>query len=153
MIHTMHIGIDIRMVLKINQNVRLRISLLSVHVLRMADGEDEEAIQDGIEIFLNPIAGETRIGLDYESLQISSEFTNDFWGQVPEIAKLAQQDNHGIWQQMIWDIEGNFEILQGMSPEIAANSICWELNFEHDFTDEQLEEPIQYFKVITASQV
>jgi hypothetical protein len=153
MIHTMHIGIDIRVVLEINQNVRLRISLLSVHVLQIAAGEDEEAIQDGIEIFLNPIAGETRLGLDYESLQISSEFTNDFWEQLPEVAKLAQQDNHGIWQQMIWEIEGNFEIHQGMSAEIAANSIGWELSFEHAFTEEQLEEPIQYFKVITASLV
>ena len=34
------------------QTVKLRISLITVHVLEIATGEDEEAIQDGIEVFL-----------------------------------------------------------------------------------------------------
>jgi hypothetical protein len=134
-----------------NQSAKLRISLVSVHVLQITAGEDEEAIQDGIEIFLNPIAGETKIGLDYESLKISSTFTNDYWESIPEIAQRAQQDDHGIWQQMIWDIEGDFELLDGMSARVAAESISWELIFEHDFTDEQIEDPIQYFKVLDAA--
>ena len=134
-----------------NQSAKLRISLVSVHVLQITAGEDEEAIQDGIEIFLNPIAGETKIGLHYESLKISSTFTNDYWESIPEIALRAQQDDHGIWQQMIWDIEGDFELLDGMSARVAAESISWELIFEHDFTDEQIEDPIQYFKVLDAA--
>ncbi len=134
-----------------NQSAKLRISLVSVHVLQITAGEDEEAIQDGIEIFLNPIAGETKIGLHYESLKISSTFTNDYWELIPEIALRAQQDDHGIWQQMIWDIEGDFELLDGMSARVAAESISWELIFEHVFTDEQIEDPIQYFKVLDAA--
>lgn len=133
-----------------NQNIKLRISLVSVHVLKIADGEDEEVIQDGIKVFLNILAGETKIGLDYESLKISSTFTNDYWDSIPELAVRAEQDDHGIWQQMIWDIEGDFSILDGMSAQDAAESISWELNFEHDFTDEQIEEPTQYFKVLDA---
>ena len=134
-----------------NQSAKLRISLISVHVLQITAGEDEEAIQDGIEIFLNLRAGETKIGLDYESLKISSTFTNDYWESIPEIAVRAQEDDHGIWQQMIWEIEGNFELLDGMSAKVAAESISWELFFEHNFTDEQIEEPTQYFKVIDAA--
>jgi hypothetical protein len=52
---------------------------------------------------------------------------------------------------MIWEIEGNFELLDGMSAKVAAESISWELFFEHNFTDEQIEEPTQYFKVIDAA--
>ena len=133
-----------------NQNIKLRISLVSVHVLKIADGEDEEAIQDGIKVFLNLRAGETKIGLDYESLKISSIFTNDYWDSIPELAVRAEQDDHGIWQQMIWEIEGDFSILDGMSAQDAAESISWELDFEHDFTEEQIEEPTQYFKVLDA---
>lgn len=134
-----------------SKNVKLKISLVSVHVLVITDGEDEEAIQDGIEIYLNLLAGETKIGLDYESLNISSTFTNDYWASMPDIALRAQQADYGIWQQMIWDIEGNFEIFEGMAAQVAAESISWELNFEHEFTEEQIEEPIQYFKVLEAS--
>ena len=136
---------------KLDKNVKIRISLVSVHVLLIADGEDEEAIQDGIEVFLNLLAGETKIGLDYESLKISSTFTNDYWESIPEVAAWAQQDDHGIWQQIIWDVEGDFEILAGMSAQVAAESISWELIFEHQFTEEQVEEPAQYFKVLEAS--
>jgi hypothetical protein len=136
---------------KLDKNVKIRISLVSVHVLIIADGEDEEAIQDGIEVFLNLLAGETKIGLDYESLKISSTFTNDYWESIPEVAAWAQQDDHGIWQQIIWDVEGDFEILAGMSAQVAAESISWELIFEHQFTEEQVEEPAQYFKVLEAS--
>ena len=134
-----------------SQVVKLRISLITVHVLEIATGEDEEAIQDGIEVFLNLIAGETRIGLDYESLVISSRFTNAYWESIPELSSQADKDQHGIWQQMIWDIEGEFEILDGMSAEEAAASISWELMFQHSFTEEQIEEPTQYFKVLNAA--
>jgi hypothetical protein len=134
-----------------NQSAKLRITLVSVHVLNITAGEDEEAIQAGIEVFLNPIAGETKIGLSYESLDIGSTFTNDYWDSIPEVATWADQDDHGIWQQMIWEIEGDFELLDGMSAKVAAESIAWELIFEHDFTDEQLEDPIQYFKVLDAA--
>lgn len=129
---------------------RLHIKLLSVHTLDISPGEDEEAIQDGIEVFLNLIAGETKIGLDYESLKISATFTNAYWEFIPELLVRAQQDADGIWQQMIWDVEGEFGILDGMSAEEAAVSISWELIFEHSFTEEQIEEPIQYFKVLDA---
>jgi len=131
--------------------VNLRISLVTVHVLEIAAGEDEEAIQSGIEVYLNLIAGETKIGLDYQSLQIDEAFTNDYWDSIPELDKLAQQDNHGIWQQMIWNIEGKFKILDGMSALEAAESISWDLIFEHEFTEDQLEIPSQYFKVLDAA--
>jgi len=131
--------------------VNLRISLVTVHVLEIAAGEDEEAIQGGIEVYLNLIAGETKIGLYYKSLQIDEAFTNDYWDSIPELDKLAQQDNHGIWQQMIWNIEGKFKILDGMSALEAAESISWELIFEHEFTEDQLEMPSQYFKVLDAA--
>jgi hypothetical protein len=131
--------------------VNLRISLVTVHVLEIAAGEDEEAIQGGIEVYLNLIAGETKIGLDYKSLQIDEAFTNDYWDSIPELDKLAQQDNHGIWQQMIWNIEGKFKILDGMSALEAAESISWDLIFEHEFTEDQLEMPSQYFKVLDAA--
>jgi hypothetical protein len=136
---------------KFNKLVKLRISLVSVHVLVIADGEDEEAIQDGIEVFLNLPAGETKIGLDYESLKIDSTFTNDYWESIPNLAILAKEADYGIWQQIIWNLEGSFEILDGMSAQEAAESISWELNFEHQFTEEQIEEPTQYFKVLDAS--
>jgi len=129
---------------------KLHIKLLSVHTLDISPGEDEEAIQDGIEVFLNLIAGETKIGLDYESLEISSTFTNAYWDLIPELHVRAQQDAHGIWQQMIWDVSGEFRILDGMSAKVAAESVSWELIFQHDFTDEQIEEPSQYFKVLDA---
>lgn len=133
------------------KTVRLRILLVSVHVLVITDGEDKEAIQGGIEVYLNLLAGETKIGLDKESLNINSTFTNDYWESIPDIALRAEQDDYGIWQQMIWDIEGNFEIFEGMSAQDAAESISWELNFEHEFTEEQIEEPYQFFKVLEAS--
>ena len=136
---------------KFDKDVKLRISLVSVHVLIIADGEDEEAIQDGIEVFLNLPAGETKIGLDYESLKINLTFTNDYWESIPDIAVRAEQADYGIWQQIIWDIEGNFQILDGMSAQDAAESISWELIFEHQFTEEQIEEPTQYFKVLDAA--
>jgi hypothetical protein len=129
---------------------RLQIKLLSVHTLDISPEEDEEAIQDGIEVFLNLVAGETKIGLDYESLTISSTFTNAYWELMPDLSIQADQDQHGIWQQMIWEIEGEFRILDGMSAEEAAASISWELIFQHDFTEEQIEEPTQYFKVLGA---
>ncbi len=129
---------------------RLQIKLLSVHTLHISPGEDEEAIQDGIETFLNLVAGETKIGLDYESLEISSIFTNAYWEFLPELLVRAQQDTHGIWRQMIWDIRGELKIPDGMSAKVAAESISWELIFQHDFTDEQIEEPTQYFNVLEA---
>jgi hypothetical protein len=135
------------------KSVRLKISLVSVHVLVITDGEDEQAIQEGIEVYLNLLAGETKIGLDYESLNISSTFTNDYWESIPDIALLADQDDYGIWQQVIWDIEGNFEIFEGMSAQVAAESISWELNLEHEFTEEQIEVPSQFFKVLEASNI
>jgi hypothetical protein len=134
-----------------NNNInKLQIKLLSVHTLHILPGEDQEAIQDGIEVFLNLIAGETKIGLDYESLEISSTFTNAYWEFIPELLVRAQQDAQGIWQQMIWDVKGEFRIPDGMSAKVAAESISWELIFQHDFTDEQIEEPTQYFKVLDA---
>ncbi len=129
---------------------KLQIKLLSVHTLDISPGEDEEAIQDGIEVFLNLVAGETKIGLVYESLTISSTFTNAYWEFIPELLVRAQQDTHGIWQQVIWDVKGEFTILDGMSAKVAAESISWELIFQHDFTDAQIEEPSQYFKVLDA---
>jgi hypothetical protein len=69
---------------------------------------------------------------------------------MPDLSIQADQDQHGIWQQMIWEIEGEFRILDGMSAEEAAASISWELIFQHDFTEEQIEEPTQYFKVLGA---
>lgn len=98
-----------------SKSVKLKISLVSVHVFEITEGEDEETILDGIEVYLNLIAGETKIGLDKESLDISSTFTNDYWESIPDIALRAQQADYGVWQQMIWDIEGNFEIFEGMS--------------------------------------
>jgi hypothetical protein len=134
-----------------SKTVKLKISLVSVHVLVIADGEDEEIIQDGIEVYLNLIAGETKVSFDYKSLDISSTYTNDYWESIPDIALLAQQAEYGIWQQMIWDIEVNLDISEEMSAQDAAESISWELNFEHDFSEEQIEEPSQYFKVLDAS--
>jgi hypothetical protein len=47
-------------------------------------------------------------------------------------------------------VKGEFRIPDGMSVKVAAESISWELIFQHDFTDEQIEEPTQYFKVLDA---
>jgi len=136
------------------KSVRLKISLVSVHVLEITDGEDEEAILNGIEVYLNLLAGETKIGLDYESLDISSTFTNDYWESIPDIALLADQADYGIWQQVIWDVEGNFEIFEGMSAQVAAESISWEINLEHEFTEEQIEGSfVSFFKVLEASYI
>lgn len=133
-------------------SVKLRILLVSVHVFEITDGEDEETILDGIEVYLDLIAGETKIGIDKESLDINSTFTNDYWESIPDIALRAQQADYGIWQQMIWDIEGNFEIFEGMSAQVAAESISWDLYFEHEFTEDQIEDSsVQFFKVLEAS--
>ena len=133
------------------ESVKLQISLLTVHVLEIATGEDEDAIQNGIEVFLNLLAGESKVGLDKYSLDIDSSYTNDYWDLIPELDLLAEQDEHGIWQQMIWQVKGNFEILPGMSAQVAAESISWELIFEHEFSEEQVEVPNQYFKVLNAA--
>ena len=133
------------------KSVQLQISLLTVHVLEIATGEDEDAIQNGIEVFLNLLAGESKVGLDKNSLDIDSSYTNDYWDLIPELDLLAEQDEHGIWQQMIWQVKGNFEILPGMSAQVAAESISWELIFEHEFSEEQIEETNQYFKVLNAA--
>ena len=135
-----------------SKSVKLKISLVSVHVFEITEGEDEETILDGIEVYLNLIAGETKIGFDKESLDISSTFTNDYWESIPDIALRAQQADYGVWQQMIWDIEGNFEIFEGMSAQTVAESISWELFFEHEFTEEQIEDSsVQFFRVLDAS--
>lgn len=132
-------------------SVQLQISLLTVHVLKVTAGEDETVILNGIEVFLNLLSGESKVGLDKHSLDINSSYTNDYWDLIPELNLLAEQDEDGIWQQMIWQIKGNFEILPEMSAQVAAESISWELIFEHEFTEDQIEEPNQYFKVLNAA--
>lgn len=128
----------------------LSISLLTVHVLDIPDKSREEEIQDDIAVFLNPVASQTSIGLDYDSLAISSQYTNDFWELMPDVLVRANEASSGIWQQTIWKISGPFIVPDEMTAEQAAQSIEWELYLEHKFDDEDIELTSYYWKVISA---
>lgn len=128
----------------------LSISLLTVHVLDIPDKSREEEIQDDIAVFLNPVASQTSIGLDYDSLAISSQYTNDFWELMPDVLVRANEVSSGIWQQTIWKISGEFIVPDEMAAEQAAQSIEWELYLEHKFDDEDVELTSYYWKVISA---
>jgi hypothetical protein len=128
----------------------LSISLLTVHVLDIPDKSREEEIQDDIAVFLSPVASQTPIGLDYDSLAISSQYTNDFWELIPDVLVRANEASSGIWQQTIWKISGAFIVPDEMAAEQAAQSIEWELYLEHKFDDEDVELTSYYWKVISA---
>jgi len=128
----------------------LSISLLTVHVLDIPDKSREEEIQDDIAVFLTPVASQTSIGLDYDSLAISSQYTNDFWELMPDVLVRANEASSGIWQQTIWKISGAFIVPDEMAAEQAAQSIEWELYLEHKFDDEDVELTSYYWKVISA---
>ena len=128
----------------------LSISLLTVHVLDIPDKSREEEIQDDIAVFLSPVASQTPIGLDYDSLAISSQYTNDFWELMPDVLVRANEASSGIWQQTIWKISGAFIVPDEMAAEQAAQSIEWELYLEHKFDDEDVELTSYYWKVISA---
>ncbi len=129
---------------------RMKVSLLTVHVLEISADEDEDEIQDGIEVFLELLAGETRIGLNFDSLLIDSTFTDSYWDSIPHILELAEKSDYGIWQQMIWNVEGDFEVPNGVSAETAAQSIGWNLDFDHDFDENQLNVSVQFHHLLSA---
>lgn len=137
----------------LRKQVELRIYLLTIHVCYPAEYIDRSSLQENIDVLLNPIAGETSIGLDYRSLVISSEFTSDFWDHVPELASRANEDVAGIWQQMIWEVEGEFEIPAGMSSIEAASSISWNLEFQYEFSDEEIEIGSYFFHILSSDFV
>lgn len=128
----------------------LSLSLLTVHVLNIADESREDEIQDQIDLFLNPVASQTSIGLDYDSLAISSQQTTDFWELMPDVLEHVNEATSGIWQQTIWKISGDFIVPDEMTAVQAAQSIQWELYLEHKFDDDDVELSSYYWKVVSA---
>lgn len=129
--------------------ISLKISLLTVHVLEIAESQDQDLIQDGIEVFLSPIAQQTAIGLVHDSLRISSSQTNDYWDKIPELLEMAEKDKSGIWQQTLWQVQGDYLIPKGMAFGKAAESISWEIYIEHEFADDLVSMSRYYWHLIS----
>ena len=129
----------------------LKITLLTVGVLEIADDVNEEEALEDVEFFCEP--GEDAI-IDYDpnSLIASWRMTNDFWHLVPDLERECDADEERIWQQIIWQLEGDFVIPQdqnSLSDYLQASMGCnlWiETQYEVNLVE-------YHFKIISVSEL
>jgi hypothetical protein len=137
------------------REVDLKIELLSVHVLHINEDEDEDEIQDGIEVTLQCPPWSGPIGIkNWVNLDITSLETNEYWDRFPELIEIGTAEDSGIWQQILWEIEGTFIIPEGMPISEAVERLLFDLDIYHDFSEDQVHvDDVRYFQILSASEL
>ena len=129
---------------------QLRIKLMTIGVLSAPSEEAlDSALQNQLEFFVAP-------GKDSEipsspDLDYGYQYTNEYWNLVPELEVECDLDADRVWQQVIWTIEGEFEIPAGMSPSEAVSKVGWELSIEDNDDEVELDE--FYWHVVKVTRV
>lgn len=128
----------------------LKIRLLAIGVLSAPSDEAlDSALDNELEFFMSPEEdSKIRCGpdMDYEH-----HYTNEYWHLVPELEEACDLDADRVWQQIIWTIEGDFEIPDGMSPNEAVSQMGWELSIENNDNDVGLDEI--YWNIVDVEKV
>ena len=129
---------------------QLRIKLMTIGVLSAPSEEAlDSALENQLEFFVAP-GKDSEIpaspDLDYEF-----QYTNEYWNLVPELEVECDLDADRVWQQVIWTIEGEFEIPAGMSPIEAVSKVGWELSIEDNDDEVELDE--FYWHVVKVTRV
>ena len=129
---------------------QLRIKLMTIGVLSAPSEEAlDSALENQLEFFVSP-------GKDSEipsspDLDYGYQYTNEYWNLVPELEVECDLDADRVWQQVIWTIEGEFEIPAGMSPSEAVSKVGWELSIEDNDDEVELDE--FYWHVVKVTRV
>jgi len=128
----------------------LRIKLMTIGVLSAPSEEAlDSALENQLEFFVAPGKDSeipTSADLDYEY-----QYTNEYWNLVPELEVECDLDADRVWQQVIWTIEGEFEIPAGMSPVEAVSKVGWELSIEDNDNEVELDE--FYLHIVKVARV
>jgi hypothetical protein len=129
----------------------LKITLLTIGILEIDDGIDENAALEDLEFFYEP-GEDATIDYDPKSLLASWSMTNDFWNLVPDLERECDADEERIWQQIIWEIEGDFIIPLGQSSliDFITSSLGCNLWIETQFEVDLVE---YHFKIISVSEL
>lgn len=129
---------------------QLRIKLMTIGVLSAPSEEAlDSALENQLEFFVAPGKDSeipSSADLDYEY-----QYTNEYWNLVPELEVECELDADRVWQQVIWTIEGEFEIPAGMSPSEAVSKVGWELSIEDNDDEVELDE--FYWHVVKVTRV
>jgi len=129
---------------------QLRIKLMTIGVLSAPSEEAlDSALENQLEFFVAP-------GKDSEipsstDLDYGYQYTNEYWNLVPELEVECDLDADRVWQQVIWTIEGEFEIPAGMSTIEAVSKVGWELSIEDNDDEVELDE--FYWHVVKVTRV
>jgi hypothetical protein len=129
---------------------KLKITLLTIGILEIDEGVDEDTALEDLEFFCEP-GEDTTIDYDPMSLLASWSMTNDFWNLVPDLERECDADEERIWQQIIWEIEGDFVIPFGQNSLIDFMTDCMGCNLwiETQFDVNLVE---YHFKIISVSE-
>ena len=128
----------------------LRIKLMTIGVLSAPSEEAlDSALNNQLEFFVSPGKdSEIQVSPD---LDYGYQYTNEYWNLVPELEVECDLDADRVWQQVIWSIEGDFEIPAGMSPIEAVSKVGWELSIEDNDDEVELDE--FYWHVVKVTRV
>ena len=129
---------------------QLRIKLMTIGVLSAPSEEAlDSALENQLEFFVSEGKdSEIVVGPD---LDYRYQYTNEYWNLVPELEVECDLDADRVWQQVIWTIEGEFEIPAGMSPSEAVSKVGWELSIEDNDDEVELDE--FYWHVVKVTRV
>lgn len=81
--------------------------MLTIGVLALKESTVFEDLD--FEFFCEP-GEDSQMEYQHDTLSISYEYTNKYWDLVPDLEKLCDQDDNNIWQQIVWEFEGDFNI-------------------------------------------
>ena len=115
----------------------------------MEDFDFDTALEEEIEFFLEPGVDSGRNFKLQGDFQYS--YTNDYWYLVPELESECDNDPDRVWQQIIWEFEGEFEIEKAEVLEEAIQSIGWELSLGHDYHEVGLDE--NYWRIVSVEEI
>ena len=129
----------------------LKITLLTIGILEIGEGVDEDAVFKDLEFFCEP-GDDATIGYDPNSLLASWRMTNDFWNLVPDLEQQCDADEERIWQQIIWEIKGDFVIPQGQGSlvDFITSSMGCNLWIETEFEVNLVE---YHFRIISVNEL
>ena len=128
----------------------LRIKLMTIGVLSAPSEEAlDSALENQLEFFVSP--GKDSEIMVSPDLDYGYQYTNEYWNLVPELEVECDSDADRVWQQVIWSIEGDFEIPAGMSPIEAVSKVGWELSIENNDDEVELDE--FYWHVVKVTRV
>jgi hypothetical protein len=116
----------------------LHINLLTVGVVSIPKEMNKNEVLNKMEFFISP--GEDS-GLNF-TLDSGSHysFTNDYWKLIPDLEKRCDSDQENIWQQIIWEFDGEFEVPLGMAVLEVVKKIGWELELEIQYDQVEMIE-------------